>query len=108
MLIVAQDDKPLKSSAKILIQAGTVERPTGWKTKPVTVQKKAGEEIVDFGHAPWQIVNGDITITLKNAALKTAVVLDANGMKVKEIPLEADGGGKRFKFPADALYVVVQ
>ena len=107
VLIVAQDDKPLKSSAKILIQAGTVERPTGWKTKPVTVQKKAGEEIVDFGHAPWQIVNGDITIALKNAGLKTAVVLDANGLKVKEIPLETDGGGKRFKFPADALYVVV-
>jgi hypothetical protein len=108
ILLVSQDDKPLKLSGRILVQLGTIARPTGWKTKPAAVQKKSGLEILDFGHAPWQIVNGDATITIKNSSLKTAQVLDANGMKVKEIPLEADPNGKRFKFPADALYVVLQ
>ncbi|MBI3830014.1 MAG: hypothetical protein HY291_10880 [Planctomycetes bacterium] len=108
VLAVSMDEKDLKNSEKILVQAGTTERPTGWKTEPCKVGKKDGERIVSFGKAPWQIVNADVTVTVRNAALKTAVVLDPNGMSVKEIPLEDAGGGKRFKFPADALYVVLK
>jgi hypothetical protein len=113
ILVVAMDDKPLAQSGKILVQVGTTERSTGWKTKPadITVDKtntRKGEEVVDFGKAPWQIVEGDVTIKLKNAAVKTACVLDANGLSVKQIPLKDADGTKEFKFPPDALYVVLK
>jgi hypothetical protein len=38
----------------------------------------------------------------------TAHVLDANGMRVKDITLESAKGGKQFTFPTDALYVVLE
>jgi hypothetical protein len=64
--------------------------------------------VVSFGRAPWKIDNGDVTLVLKNTEISRARVLDANGMPVKELPLTTSGGQHRFKFPADALYVVLQ
>jgi hypothetical protein len=108
VLVVAMDDQPLRSSGKILVQVGTTERPLGWKTRPAQVDRRAGEEVTSFGHAPWMIVNGDVTLTLKNARVTRAHVLDANGMAVKEVPLAGSAGRKTLKFPADALYVMLQ
>jgi hypothetical protein len=113
VLIVAMDDKPLRSSGKILVQVGTTERPLGWKTrlakwKDPSGKVLVGEEVVSFGRAPWMIVNGDVTIALKNTKITRAHVLDANGMPVKEVPLATSAGRKTLTFPADALYVVLQ
>jgi hypothetical protein len=108
VLVVAMDEKPLKTSGRILVQVGTAERPTGWKTRPAKVGGKDGEEVVDFGKAPWLIVEGDVTVTVRNALVKSATVLDANGMPGKKLPLEAAVSGKTFKFPPDALYVVLE
>lgn len=108
VLVVAMDDKPLKSSGKVLVQVGTTERPLGWKTRPAQVSGHAGEEVVSFGRAPWMIVNGDVTLVLKNTEIGQARVLDVNGMPVKELPLTTSGGRQTLKFPADALYVVLQ
>ena len=108
VLVVAMDDKPLRSSGKILVQVGTTERPLGWKTRPAQVSGLAGEEVVSFGRSPWMIINGDVTLALQNTEITKAHVLDANGMPVKEIPLATSAGGKTLKFPADALYVVLQ
>jgi hypothetical protein len=108
VLVVALDDKPLKTSAKVLVQVGTSERSTGWSTKPVKVENRDAEEIVSFGKGPWQIVKADLTVTINNTSLTKAFVLDANGMKVKELELQSAGTGKSFVFPADALYVALQ
>ena len=108
VLVVAMDDKPLKNSAKILVQAGTTERPLGWKTKPATIDGRVGEQVVSFGRAPWMIVKADVEVAVANPALKTARVLDANGMPVEDIPLQGSAGRRTFKFPPDALYVVLQ
>jgi hypothetical protein len=108
VLVVAMDDKPLKESSKILVQVGTTARPLDWKTKPATVSGRAGEQVVSFGHAPWMIVRADLEITIANPALKTARVLDANGLPVNAIPLESSASRKTFKFPPDALYVVLE
>ncbi len=108
VLVVAMDNKPLKDSGKILVQVGTTERPLGWKTKPATVLGRAGEEVVNYGHPPWMIVRADVEISVANPGLKTARVLDCNGMPVGVIPLESFGGRATFKFPPDALYVVLQ
>ena len=108
VLVVAMDEKPLKTSGRILVQVGTTERPTGWKTRAAKVGGKDGEEVVDFGKAPWLIVEGDVTVTVRNALVKSATVLDANGMPGKKLPLEGAAGSKTFKFPPDALYVVLE
>jgi hypothetical protein len=108
VLAVAMDNQPLKESGKILVQVGTTERPLGWQTKHATVSGRAGEEVVNFGHAPWMIVRAGVEISVANPALKTARVLDANGMQVSVVALESSGGRARFTFPPDALYVVLQ
>ena len=93
VLVVSMDDKPLRRSGKILVQVGTTERPLGWKTRPAQVDSRAGEEVVSFGRAPWMIVNGDVTLSLKNAEITKARVLDANGMPIREVA--AGGVGQR-------------
>ena len=108
VLVVAMDDKPLKTSSKILVQVGTTERPLGWKTRPAQVNGRAGEEVMSFGRAPWMIVNGDVTLALNNTKLTKARVLDANGMPVKEVPLATSAGRKTLRFPTNALYVVLE
>ncbi|MBM4035410.1 MAG: hypothetical protein FJ291_27010 [Planctomycetes bacterium] len=109
VLLVSMDDKPLATSGRVLVQVGTTERPTGWKTRPAKVGGQDGEEVVDFGRAPWLIVEADVKVTLRNPHLKAATVLDPNGMATRRVPLtEAAGGGKAFAFPPDALYVLLE
>lgn len=111
VMAVSLDGQPLASSAKVLVQVGTRERPTDWKTRPVEVKAgdalRPGEKVVNFGIAPWQIAAADITISLANDRVKTAHVLDANGMSVGEVPLEEAAGRKVLRFPPDALYVAL-
>ena len=48
--------------------------------------------MVNTGKMPWQVANIEVTVTLKNAGLKKAVQLDANGYKTKEIASSTDEG----------------
>jgi len=111
VLVVSLDGQPLASSAKVLVQVGTRERPTDWQTRPVQVKVgdalRPGEKVVSFGKAPWQIAVADITIRLANPRVKTAHVLDANGMPTAELPLKDEAGVKVLRFPEDALYVAL-
>lgn len=108
VLAVSMDDKPLKTSTRILVQVGTTERPLGWTTRPVQVKGRSGEEVISFGRAPWMIVRADVTVLVNNPNITRARVLDPNGVPVKDVPLESAAGRRQFKFPADALYVVLQ
>jgi len=108
VLAVSMDDKPLKDSGKILVQVGTTERPAGWETKPVQLKDRPGEEVVSFGHAPWMIVKADVLVVVNNSKVTKARVLDANGVAVRDVPLEQARGGKRLRFPGEALYVVLE
>ena len=63
---------------------------------------------MSFGRAPWMIVNGDVRLDLTNTEITRAHVLDANGMAIREVPLATSAGRKTLKFPANALYVVLQ
>jgi hypothetical protein len=109
VLLVSIDDKPLATSGRVLVQVGTTERPAGWKTRPAKVGGEEGEQVVDFGKAPWLIVEGDVKVTIRNPHLKAGTVLDPNGMATRRMPLtEAAGGGKALAFPPDALYVLLE
>ncbi len=111
--LVALDDKPLRESGKVLVQVGTVMRPTGWTTEAATVRDKEGkatvrgEKIVNTGKMPWRVANTDVTISLKNDGLKKAIQLDANGYKAREIAAKAEAGSIVVKLPADCLYAVL-
>ncbi len=78
------------------------------KGEPTGSPACPGEEVVSFGHAPWMIVRADVTLSLNNPNITRARVLDPNGVPVRDIPLESSTGRKKFRFPEDALYVVLQ
>ncbi len=67
-----------------------------------------GEQIVARRPpGPWQIEAADVHIVLRNAQVKTATALDANGMAVTDIALARTQEGVTFACPPDALYVVL-
>jgi hypothetical protein len=103
--LVAMDDQPLKSSRQVLLQYGSIAKPTGWETKDLGHDK---EEIVNVGHKPWQVVKADATVTLANPGLTKAVALDPAGFPTATAVLVKREGGKLIvTLPPDALYVVL-
>ena len=108
LLAVSMDRKPLAESSKILLQVGTTARPHGFRERPATEKGKSGFRLDDLGQMPWNIRQADFKVTLKNAAVRTARALDANGMPKTEIPLKTSSGAVRFTMPEDCLYLVLQ
>ena len=112
VLVVSMDDKPIRQSGKLLVQVTTQCRPTGWQEKPVTIKVKEGTfpgfEVVDFGKAPWQVTRAKVTLTIANAGLAKATVLDANGNAAGQAKLVKQDDKVKLTFPEDALYVILQ
>jgi hypothetical protein len=113
ILAVSLDEKDLKDSGKILVQATTRCRPYHWKASELDFSDHEkhphhGFRIEDTGQPPWNVVKTEATITLKNAKLSKATVLDPNGMPAGELKGEQKGGVFTLTLPPDALYVIVQ
>jgi len=112
IVVVPLDDKPIASSGKLLVQAGTVCRPTGWAERAMRIPRKEGvvegSRIVSTGKAPWQIEKTRATVTIRNRALAKATALDPNGMREADVALERIPDGVRIVLPPDALYVCVE
>ncbi|MEK7407980.1 MAG: hypothetical protein AAB225_23160 [Acidobacteriota bacterium] len=113
VMVVAMDDLPIRESGRILVQVGTQSRPTGWKEQPKQITTSEGRmldgfEVASYGQAPWQVARAAVEITVNTGGLTRATVLDMNGNKRGEIRLERTEGGWRFRFPEDAMYVVLQ
>jgi hypothetical protein len=115
VVAVAMDDKPLVESRKILVQVGTYARPTGWESKPTEFKSDDGKqtfqgyEVVKTGTSPWQVVDTDVTLTVDNAHIKKATLLDTAGYPLHEIPEVTSSGGRfTVKLPPNALYVVLE
>jgi len=113
VLAVALDDQPLNTSRNILVQIGTQARPTGWEVHPATIKTDdgktmAGFSIIDFGRAPWQVIAATGQLSLANASLTEAVVLDANGMAVETVPLTVTTGMARMALPPRTLYCILR
>ncbi len=84
-------------------------RPTGWKTRPVTIrpdddQPVQGKQVVDYGSDPWQVECPQVRIRVRNSGLSKAVVLDLDGVPRGEMSLN----GGAFTFPSDAIHVILQ
>jgi hypothetical protein len=113
VLAVAMDDRPLADSRRVLVQVGTIARPTDWAVREVTWQdkeagKQEGLEIVNYGRAPWRVRNAEIAVTLANPALRTATLLDPNGYPVREVPVARNGQSLRVQLPPQTMYLILQ
>jgi hypothetical protein len=108
---VAMDDKPLKDSAKVLVQIGTTQRPTGWQEAPAEfdMDKKhiSGFKVVNHGTNPWTVEKAQGTIAITNPTLARATIVDPNGMAAGDAAGTSAGGVFTLTLPPDALYVVL-
>lgn len=112
IVVVPLDGRPLAESRSVLVQVGTVARPTGWVVRERRIDNGGrpydGFQIMRKGAAPWQIANTDAEITIANPALARAQALDINGLPQGPVlPLRRDGGSAALTLPADALYTVL-
>ncbi len=112
VLLVSMDVRPLAFSTKVLVQVGTQCRPAGWVQTPLRFHVKEGDfdgfVVNSVGHAPWQVVRADMTITIHNSVLSHATALDMNGNAAGEIPIQKQSGNLRFRFPDSGMYVVLR
>ena len=111
---VAMDDKPLKSSAKILIQFGSTARPTGWQSKAGTFKTEDGKstffgyEVVNTGKMPYRLTAADVTLTISNPTVKKATLLNSSGYPAGDIPLTKSAGVVTLKLPANMMYMILE
>ena len=112
VVVVPLDGRPLAESGKVLVQVGTICRPTGWKVEPGTYDDKGNElqgyKIISTGRMPWRVTKADVTVTVGNPNLSRAVRLDAGGYAAGDLPVQASAGKLTVKFPSDTSYIVLQ
>jgi hypothetical protein len=110
--LVSMDGINIDHSKKILLQVGTIFRPTNWSEEATTIANKnqqlTGFKITNTGKMPWlgMPVNGSITV--KNKLIKKAIQLDAAGQVIKKLDIQTTGDGVALKLPADAYYILLE
>jgi hypothetical protein len=113
VLIVSLDQEPLARTSRALVQVGTRARPTGWADHAVTFKINEGRDTVngrqvdDTGQMPWVIEATMVTITVRNAKLTSATLLDINGNARGRVPVRRVEGAIEVELPIDAMYVVL-
>lgn len=111
VFVISIDELPLRESGRVLVQVGTKARPDGWQERAVDVPDDgavlAGYQVNDIGKAPWRVTAADLTVEVRNARLRRARALDANGYAIADVDLENVPGGVKFRFPLGTLYVVL-
>ena len=80
--LVSMDEKPLATAEKILVQAGTTYRPRQWAETATRFQLGNewvdGFSIINTGGMPWEAVNTDATISIKNSLVRSAFLIVRN------------------------------
>jgi len=112
VVVVPLDEKPIAASRRLLVQVGTVCRPTGWTIRPLDVPRGEatvrGARIVSVGERPWRVEKTQATVRIRNKGLSKATALDANGMSAGDVTARRDGDALIVTLPPDALYVCVE
>lgn len=101
IVVVALDGRPLASSSRILVQAMSEDRPTGFETAPVS----AGvNRIVSIGRDPWLVreINGRVALRRADASRLRVTALDLAGYPDGDAG-RADGFELR---PGTAYYLI--
>ncbi len=113
IVVVPLDGQPIRNSGKLLLQAGTLARPTGWSVVPARarIDGKQGDcfRILDIGKPPLQVENLEATVTIANPRLSKAVLLDINGMATATpVELKQSGGKATVVLPVNTIYLILQ
>ena len=100
VVAVSLDDRPLATSARILLQAMSEEKTAGFQTEPSGQVRK----IVQIGHDPWLVRNLDGVVRFKrpDAGKLHATPLDGNGNPSGPATL-----ANEIKLRADTLYYLI-
>lgn len=108
VLLVSMDGKPIKHSGRLLIQVGSVVRPTNWEAFDVYHEGEPALEVASFGSAPWEVHAVDARLTIENSVVTKATSLDANGMVLDELSVSKTADFITLQAPRNALYVVLE
>jgi hypothetical protein len=113
VLVVSMDNRPLNQSWKILVQAGTQSRPTGWVEEPAQIRLDNGSlvdgyKVASYGRAPWAVVKPNLTVEVNHPRIAKVTALDLNGNARNRVAFDRTTAGIRFRFPEDTMYVVLE
>jgi hypothetical protein len=103
IVAVSLDGKPLVTSGRILLQAMSEERSTGFQTEAESATVK---RIVSLGTDPWQVrtLQGSVAFKRPDAASLHATALDLNGY-----PTGPAGNAASLKLqPATVYYLIAR
>ncbi|MCC8424531.1 hypothetical protein [Mucilaginibacter sp. UR6-11] len=110
--LVSMDGLSIDRSKKLLLQVGTIFRPTGWGEEPTVLtegkKQQPGFRITNTGKMPWLGMSAVGSIILKSKSIKKAVQLDAAGYPVRSLDLQLLAGSVSLKLPADAYYILLE
>lgn len=101
IVLVALDGQPLRTSRRILLQAMSEEKNTGFMAVP----QGAIQLIESAGKNPWQVRNlaGTIHLTRSDAASLNVTALDLNGVPARRIGVAA-----HFDLAPECLYYLIE
>jgi hypothetical protein len=113
IVLAPLDGKPIRLSGKLLVQAGTVCRPTGWTAAPTRARINGKQSncfrILSAGKAPFQVENTEATITVANGNLTKGILLDVNGMATPTpVQVNRADGKAMVVLPANTMYLVLE
>ncbi len=102
IVIVSLDDRPVNSASRLLLQAMSEERNSGWKTEPGT---NGTQRIVSIGKDPWEFraMTGLVKLTRPDASRMKVTALDLNGL-----PTGAHGTANEITLRPDTLYYLIE
>ena len=115
VLVVSLDGKPLKESARILVQVMTEEQQYGYKTEPAKHSFAKGQaeidclKVVTTGDAPICVRKfaGSVSLKRADAGKLKVTALDPNGHTIKELPA-GSGDSLKIELLPDCLYYAIQ
>ena len=101
IIAVALDDEPLSRSRRILLQAMSEERASGFETEAATPTTK---KITNIGRDPWQVrsLSGTVAFKRPDAAQLKVTALDSDGQAVA-----VAGTAQQIKLRPETLYYLV-
>lgn len=101
VVAVSLDGRPLASSRKVLVQAMSEERPSGFRTEPAGDRER---RITSLGRDPWMVRNLEGLLRFKrpDAPRLKVTALDPNGEPVREV-----GRASEFRLAPDAIYYLI-
>jgi hypothetical protein len=102
IVVVALDDRPLASSRRMLLQAMSEERATGFETEDAGNSVK---RITNIGRDPWQVkqLSGTVRFQRDDAARLKVTPLDFDGR-----PAGSLGTAEEIKLQPQTLYYLIE